>query len=690
MFQIIIKLQQINIMYIPFKMKLYKIYTIITINSQFYTRIVALRRMLMNFLQIAALKLIKQVKAVPSEIQPIIKKFTFNLEKKDDYEFLCEIAKVNGMMLQYFDETIRQDPIIALLAIQQNPKAISSVEKVLDNDANIVEEIKHALQNNKLSFEDLNAHQKLNPEFIRIAIIKDDQNFAFIEESLRDELSRDKKFMRSVIEKNPRNYRNCSEDLKKDTEIALTALHHATPFPFDEIDAELKNNRDFIINAVKESLWLLHQLKLKQEKLKIFIEEEIVSLQDSEVIEKIQHDRELMMVAIIKNAEIIKKAAPTLLADRQFIIRALQENNKIFQYLDEDKRNDQKLLNIAIQDNPENIKHAGELILQKIQIILDLAVKHDGILAHLDNDQKNNIADEMLRNKKIVPMLESQLQKIAYQRIDKYIKEHKLSEIGNLELLGEYLVNPENKSRISSVIISSQPFLEGHLIKLCNDHDSFKKNLTLLMTSKDNQELVRTIESRYPELYALTMPQKPTTPLSKEVRPTFVPSILGSRAASFDIKEAKKHIHTTRTILKNAKHQKKEESIIFALEEFNKHLNSAQCITRFTALCKAVCHQRTPVILKEWSLKAVYNYLKENAEYIFKKITNDSLNEEEPDKYSTETTAAKGLIKLLTDNVSLREAVDINTDAVEADGIKNAIKEKIEAIIAPSRIENKL
>jgi len=187
-------------------------------------------------------------------------------------------------------------------------------------------------------------------EFILFVVMN---SWAPVLEFCPDKFKNDKEIMLAAVKKWGKNFKWASIELKQNKEIILTAISHPEePISLLYVDDKFRDNRDVVIVAVKRDG---ENLKRASNRLKRDREIVLTAMKDSKepasleiVIEEFKDDKEIVIAAVKRNGHDLKWASNRLRLDREVVLSATKYSKSTIMYM---KR------------IPEKFKHDKEIIL---------------------------------------------------------------------------------------------------------------------------------------------------------------------------------------------------------------------------------------------------------------------------------------------------------------------------------------
>ena len=261
---------------------------------------------------------------------------------RDNKEYMLEILKYNGLALEYVSERLRDDWDICLTAVKQSIGAINFVSDKFLEDRNFVLEVVKTNGYKLLSF---------NPKF-----------------------QYDKGIVLEAVKTGGLVYQHIVNDnFKKDKEIALEAVKKNKD-NINYVPEELKLNKDFILDVLRNTNIALYKILLIDRPSKLVDDEEVI-------------------LAAIKNSEIdISLASPTLIEDRDFIIKCVRVNPRIIQYIP-GYCNDREIIKEAVKKDGYALQYALDDLVNDKDFVLEMV--------RIDNNAYLFIGEDLIYDRDI-------------------------------------------------------------------------------------------------------------------------------------------------------------------------------------------------------------------------------------------------------------------------------------------------
>lgn len=170
---------------------------------------------------------------------------------------------------------------------------------------------------------------------------------------------------------------------------------------FRNLSDEQKNNKDFILQAIEEELFILEQAS-----------------------DRLKNDKNFMLQAIKKDYLAIKYASEKLKNDKMFIVQAVEKDERCFYYASEDLRSDKEFVLQIIEKDEFSIEYISDLLKNDKSFMLQVIEKDYLSIGYASDKLKNDedfilqaiekdglclsFASELLRNDKDFMLLANQ------------------------------------------------------------------------------------------------------------------------------------------------------------------------------------------------------------------------------------------------------------------------------------------
>jgi hypothetical protein len=215
-------------------------------------------------------------------------------------------------------------------------------------------------------------------------------------------LKNNKDFILKAVKKNSHIIKYINEELKKDREILLEAVKYkGTVLEF--IPKEFQNDREIVLTAVQNIGIALHYAS---EELKNDIEILLTAIKNNEVMfyyfsTKFKKDRKFVLESVKLNGLVLQFVSEKLQNDKEIVFQAVNNNGLALQFASEELINDYYIVLQAVKNRGKSLKYASEKLKNNIYIVLQ-AIKYEGYaLKYASEELRNNfiIVFEATKNK---------------------------------------------------------------------------------------------------------------------------------------------------------------------------------------------------------------------------------------------------------------------------------------------------
>lgn len=243
-------------------------------------------------------------------------------------------VKNNGEALEFADDSLKSDRVIASLAVSNSVKAL------------------HHVKSEKMTKKD----------------------YAGI--------------LKEAVRKSPDAFELASPNVWSDTKLILEIIEK-NPLALNHIHGNLKRDENFAMEVVKQNgLAIEHLLPMHRKNYEICVKAFEQNVKSIEFMDKtIRVNKTAMLRAIELNPEAIKYVDQSLINCRadKFLYEAMDINGLALQYVDLDRQNSQEIILRAIKQNPEAIK----FVCRSFKELMKKATEeYPFSLNYLDDDEK--------------------------------------------------------------------------------------------------------------------------------------------------------------------------------------------------------------------------------------------------------------------------------------------------------------
>ena len=313
----------------------------------------------------------------------LVRKSGSNLEftnesLKNDREVVLTAVKENGLALQFANESLKKDKVVVLKAVNNNGYALQFADLSLRKDKEVVLE---AMIDQGSSFQYADDSLKKDKNFVKEAIKQSEYVLEFINESLK----KDKEVMLVAVRLYGSSLRFADESLKKDKDVVIAALNNSG-FSLEYVDESLKKDKD-VVNAAVNSYgqgWSIQYadpcFKKNKEIILSAIKNCGYDLSDiwNFIDDSLKNDHEFVLEAIKENCHVLELTDDSMRKDKELVLIAIKQGCYALQYADESLRKDKEIVLSAIKHSGGyNLKFADETLKKDKEVAL-AAVKESG------------------------------------------------------------------------------------------------------------------------------------------------------------------------------------------------------------------------------------------------------------------------------------------------------------------------
>jgi histidinol phosphatase-like PHP family hydrolase len=164
------------------------------------------------------------------------------------------------------------------------------------------------------------------------------------------------------------------------------------PLDRDRTDHDWRNDRDIVLEAVKQHAWALRHasdaLKNDRDVVLEAVNQNYSALEYAS--DALKNDREMVLKAVKQNGLALEYASDTLKNDRDIVLVAVNQNGRALNYASDALKNERDIVLEAVKKNGWALEYAGDALKNDREIVLE-AVKQNGwALQHASNPLKND------------------------------------------------------------------------------------------------------------------------------------------------------------------------------------------------------------------------------------------------------------------------------------------------------------
>lgn len=232
--------------------------------------------------------------------------------------YMLDLVKIDGNILQFASDKLKNDSTVGLEAIKQNDFAL----RYIGNDL------------------------KTNRKFVKSVILRNGNNLCHF-----PHFAGDRKMVVVAIEANPWALKYASDDLKADKELIFKVIKRSANY-IEEVDPKLITDRDFVLDAVKCNGLILQYCK------EFHNDDEIViaAIKNcGSVIKSLPNYAEnpkYALMAISSNSRAICSMSKKLTADFDFMIKAVSMDSRCIRFASTELKDNETLAIAAIKKIP--------------------------------------------------------------------------------------------------------------------------------------------------------------------------------------------------------------------------------------------------------------------------------------------------------------------------------------------------
>ena len=275
-------------------------------------------------------------------------------EKRRDF---IDIAMMNGMVLEFASDEIKNDKGAVSAAVNQNGLALKFAGRDVLNDVTTVSEAAHQ---NGLALKYLPEGSELLNNF-KVVEWAVKQNGLALKYASKD-LKNDRELVYIATKQNPMALQFVGEDFKKDREFVEPILKrepNAIRFvDYDFIQEE--ENADLVIDAIKKKPALFNErnvIPTSYKHLKNLVKK-VVKADGrfyKDIFFELKNNMDILLVAMHTDVSAFKYADESLRKDKKSVLEIIKFYPKVYPYLDPEFKGDKEILE-AVAD-AEEIKY---------------------------------------------------------------------------------------------------------------------------------------------------------------------------------------------------------------------------------------------------------------------------------------------------------------------------------------------
>jgi hypothetical protein len=280
-----------------------------------------------------------------------------------------EALQQNGLTLEYVSESLKDDPESVAIALKSNGLALAFASKKLQNDEQIV---KIAVQQNGLALKFANERLKNNLTIVMDALTNDMSAFEYVSKSLQEDskvthLLDRHDFVSHQIKQKPETLAFASDRLKDDFEIlkqAITANGNMLQYASNR----LKRNEALVFIAIQENPDALkYAIEYLQPLFAIFTKKEI-TLSTIQSIQNLSDPLYTELSSVILKQHSIIQLLFNYADDIEIMSAFLKKDGSLLEFASPRLKNNQSIVVEAIRQNAKSLRYA-DLSLQNIDFI---------------------------------------------------------------------------------------------------------------------------------------------------------------------------------------------------------------------------------------------------------------------------------------------------------------------------------
>jgi hypothetical protein len=278
-----------------------------------------------------------------------------------DYDFISELCKLNGSMLEYASSELKCDRSIMFIALNQTEKAFKFCQKFDEEIAFMAVEknsmnlqyagifkdnrkiVEMAINKSPLSFQYASDALRVDYSISLNAIQLDSSNFKY---TLCEKIKNDSNILADVLSKHGSYLETLSKDIKNDKELVKLSIE-SFPESYLHASASLQNDKEIVMLAI-----------FKEPKLFKFIPE------------KFQSDKEITLKCVSKSGNLLKFASKDLKKDVDVVLASVLSNGLALEFASPNLKQKKEIVLAAVGQNINSMLYANKTLREDRDVVL--------------------------------------------------------------------------------------------------------------------------------------------------------------------------------------------------------------------------------------------------------------------------------------------------------------------------------
>jgi hypothetical protein len=296
-----------------------------------------------------------------------------------DYEFISQLCKLNGGMLEYASKNLRSDKKIMLIALDQTEKAFKYCSEFDEEIAFMAVDknglnlqyagefrgnrkiVETAINKFPLSFEFAIEELREDYSISLKAIQLDSSNFKF---TLSEKIKNDPILLKEVLSKHGSCLESLSKNVKNNKELVMLSIENY-PISYLQASESLQNDKEVVMLAITKEPKLFKFIPENYQSdkaiaLKCLSKEGILLKYASKNLKK---EKDVVLASVISNGLALEFAAPNLKQNKEIVLAAVEQNVNSMLYANKSLREDRDVLFIGLRNgmDHETLKINGDV-----------------------------------------------------------------------------------------------------------------------------------------------------------------------------------------------------------------------------------------------------------------------------------------------------------------------------------------
>ncbi len=267
--------------------------------------------------------------------------------------------------LEFASDRLKGDKEIVSLAMSKN---IATLEYASDKIKDDSEFMLDAIIKNRFAFDYASDRLKKDPYFVYEAIKINDYIFDVMPKEVYEKYnpySASRAIVIMGIKKGKINYKDLSDDYKKDFHVCLAAASK-DGLLLKNFPEEYKNDKEIVLEAVRKDGNALEYAS-----------------------KKMQSHFEIVLNAVRQKGKSLGYAAEILRDDRDIVLTAVKQDGQALEFASEELKNDIEIVTEAIREDVKYFQYASEKMKDNLVIALKIVLRDNSGVQYLSDRLKN-------------------------------------------------------------------------------------------------------------------------------------------------------------------------------------------------------------------------------------------------------------------------------------------------------------